>query len=67
MTNIKNIQKDSKKHVKGTKIFLKKKKTKGKKRPMEYIKVLLKKEKKKCVSIIRNVSRSYLVIEEIII
>ena len=42
-----------------------KKKTKDKKRPEKDIKILLK--KKKGVSIIRNVRRSYLSIEEIII
>ena len=56
-----------KKHVKDLKIFRKKKKTKGKKRPEKDIKILLKKKKKKGASIIRNVSRSYLSIEKIII
>ena len=42
-------------------------KDKGKKRLEKDVKILLKKKKKKGVSIIRNVSRSYLNIEEIII
>ena len=50
--------------MKDTKIFLKKKKTKGEKRLEKDIKILLKKKKEKGVSIIRNVSRSYLRIEE---
>ena len=49
--------------MKDIKILLKKKKTKGKKRPEKDIKILLKKKK----SIIKNVSRSYPSIEEIII
>ena len=49
------------------KILLKKKKRKGEKRPEEDMKILLKKKKKKDISIIRNLSRSYLSIEEIII
>ena len=52
--------------MKDSKIFLKKKNTKGEKRPEKDIKILLKK-KKKCISITRNVSRSYLIIEEIFI
>ena len=56
-----------KKHVKDIKIFLKKKKTKGKTRLEKNIKILLKKKKKKGVSIIKIISRSYLSIEEIII
>ena len=64
----KNTKKDyKKKDVKDIKIFLKKKNTKGEKRPEKEIKCLLKKKKKKGVSIIRNVSKSYLSIEEIII
>ena len=51
--------------MRNIKFFLKKKKTKDKKRPEKDIKILLK--KKKGVSIIRNVRRSYLSIEEIII
>ena len=46
--------------------FLKKKNKKGKKRPEKDIKILLKRKKKKGVSIIKNVSRSYLNIEEVI-
>ena len=52
-----------KKHVKGTKIFLKKKKTKNTNMLEKDIKVLLKKKKKKGVSIITNLSKSYLSIE----
>ena len=52
-----------KKLVKDIKIFLKKKKQKGKKRSQNDIKLLLKRKKKKGVSIIRNVSRSHLSIE----
>ena len=48
-----------KKQIKDIKIFLKKKKTKGKKKLEKDIKTLLKK-KKKGVSIIRNISKSYL-------
>ena len=63
-----NTKKDSEeKHVKDTKIFLKKKRMKAKKRPEKDIKILLKKKKKKSNSIIKNVKRSYLSIEEIII
>ena len=47
---------------KDSKTFLKKKKTKGKKRLEKDIKILLKKKKK-----IRNVSRSYVSIKDIII
>ena len=47
-------------------MFLKKKKTKGEKWPKKNIKILLKKKKKKGVSIIRNKGRSYLSTEEII-
>ena len=65
---IKITKKDyEKKHVKDIKIFLKNKKIKDKKMPEKYIKILLKKKKKKGINIIRNVSRSYLSIEEIII
>ena len=53
------------KHVKDIKIILKKSKTKGKERPEKDIKVLLKNKEKKGITIIRNVSRSYLSIEEI--
>ena len=57
-----------KKYVKDIKIFLKKKKTKGKKRPKRDIKTLLKKKKKKkSISIIMNISKIYLIIEEIVI
>ena len=42
-------------------------KEKRRKRPEKVIKILLKKEKKKVFSIIKNVKRSYLSIEEIII
>ena len=44
-----------------------KEKEERRKRPEKDIKILLKKEKKKVVSIIKNVKRSYLSIEEIII
>ena len=53
------------KHVKDIKIILKKSKTKGKERPEKDIKVLLKNKEEKGITIIRNVSRSYLSIEEI--
>ena len=53
--------------MKDIKIFLKKKKTKGKERSDKDIRTLLKKKKKKGISIIRNLSKSYLSIEEIII
>ena len=56
-----------KKHAKDIKIFLKKKKTKSKKRPEKDIRILLKKKKKKGVRTIRNISRSYLSIEKIIL
>ena len=57
-----------KKYVKDIKIFLKNKKTKGKKRPKRDIKTLLKKKKKKSISIIiMNTSKIYLIIEEIVI
>ena len=56
----KHNEKLRKKAFKNVKIFLKKKKKKGEKRPEKDIKVLLKKKKEKVVSIIRNVSRSYL-------
>ena len=60
-------KKDSKKkHVKDIKIFLKKKKTKSANMLKKDINILQKK-KKKGFSIIRNVSRSYLSIEEFII
>ena len=55
-----------KKHAKGTKIFKKKKKTKIANMIEKDIKILLKK-KKKGASIIKNVSKSYLSIEEIVI
>ena len=55
------------KHAKGTKIFLMKKKTKNPNMLKKYIKILLKKKKKKGVTIIKDVSKSYLIIEEIII
>ena len=45
----------------------KEEKTKGEKKLEKDIKLSLKKKKKKGVSIIRNLSRSYLSIEEIII
>ena len=54
-----------KKQVKDIKIFLQKKKTRREKK--RDIKILLMKKKKKGVSIIRNVSKIYLSIEEIII
>ena len=56
-----------KKLVKDIKIFLKKKKTRREKKPEKGIKILLMKKKKKSISIIRNVSKIYLSIEEIII
>ena len=66
MITIKNVTNDpEKEHVKDIIIFLKKKKIKGKKR--KDIKILLKKENKKGVSIIKNLKRSYLTIEDIII
>ena len=55
------------KHLKDTRIFLKKKTKKRRKNHKKDIKVLLKNKKKKGVSIIRIVNRSYLNIEEIII
>ena len=55
------------KHMKDIKIFLKKKKKKEKKMPEQDIKMLLKNKKKKGLSITKNVSRSYLCIEEIVI
>ena len=51
--------------MKDIKNFLKKKKTKGKKRPRKDIKILLKKKKKVGVNVTKNVSD--LSIEEIII
>ena len=48
-------------------IHLKKKKIKGEKRLEKDIKNLLKKKKKICISIVRNVTRSYLTIKEVII
>ena len=65
MKNTKKIF--EKKHVKDIEIFQKKKKKKGEKKPEIKTKILLKKIKTKIVSIIRNVSRSYLSIEEVII
>ena len=53
--------------VKDIKIFLKKKKTRGEKRPEKDIKILLTKKKKKGASIISNVTRSCMTIQEIII
>ena len=53
--------------VKDIKIFLKKKKTRGEKRPEKDIKILLTKKKKKGASIISKVTRSYMTIQEIII
>ena len=68
ITHIKNTKRDcKKKHGKDTKIFLKKKKRKGGKSFEKYIKILLKKKIKIVVSIIRNVTKNYLSIEEIII
>ena len=55
------------KHMKYIKIFLKKKKKKEKKMPEQDIKMLLKNKKKKGLSITKNVSRSYLCIEKIVI
>ena len=58
--------KDSeKKLMKDIKIFLKKKKTRGEKRPEKDIKILLTKKRKKGASIISNVTRSYMTIQEI--
>ena len=63
---IKNTKKDSEmKLVKYIEIFLKKKKSKSQKMHEKDIKILLKR-KKKGVSIIRDVSRSYLSTEEIL-
>ena len=56
-----------KKHVKVIKIFLKKKETKSEKRLQKDTKILLNKEKKIGISIIRNGSKWYLSIEKIII
>ena len=56
-----------KKQVKDIKIFLQKKKTRREKKPEKGIKILMMKKKKKSISIIRNVSKIYLSIEEIII
>ena len=56
-----------KKHAKGTNIFLKKKNTKSANMLEKDIKILQKKEKKQDASIITNVSKSYLSIEEVII
>ena len=56
-----------KKHVKVIKIFLKKKETKSEKRLQKDTKILLNKEKKIGISIIRNGSKCYLSIEKIII
>ena len=71
MVNIKSTKKDSKKqHAKNIKIFLKKKKKKGEKRLEKDIKILLKKKKKKSIksiSVIRDINKSYLSMEEIII
>ena len=47
--------------------LLKEKKEKGEKRPEKDIKISFKKKNKKGISIIRNVTRSYLSIEDIII
>ena len=55
----------SKTQRKDIKIFLKKK-TKSEKRPGKDVKILLKKKKKIGISIIKNISRSYLSIEKII-
>ena len=68
---IKNTRKDSgKKHAKNIKIFLKKKNTNGEKSPRERYQNLTEeeKEKKDIIRIfLRNESKSYLSIEEIII
>ena len=59
----KKTKKDSqKKHVKDIKIFLKNKKTKGKKRLENITKILLKKKKKKGVIriLLRNERRNYI-------
>ena len=71
ITMIKNTRKDSgKKHAKNIKIFLKKKNTNGEKSPWERYQNLTEeeKEKKDIIRIfLRNESKSYLSIEEIII
>ena len=56
-----------KKHMKGTKIFLNKKKTKSANMLGKDIKNLPNKKKRKDITIIRNISKSYLSIEEVII
>ena len=53
--------------MKDIKTFLKKKKTIVKKTPTKDIQTLLKKKKKIGGSVIKNVSRNYLSIEEIVI
>ena len=59
--------KRKKKHMKGTKIFLKNKKTKSANMLGKDIKNLPNKKKRKDITIIRNISKSYLSIEEVII
>ena len=53
--------------MKGTKIFLNKKKTKSANMLGKDIKNLPNKKKRKDITIIRNISKSYLSIEEVII
>ena len=55
-----------KKSVKNIKIFMKGKRIRCEIRPDKDIKVLLKKKKEKGFSITRNISRSYLSVQEII-
>ena len=54
-------------HVKDNNFFLKKENTKDKKRSEKDIKILPKKKEEKGVSVIKNVSKIYLSIEEFII
>ena len=53
--------------MKDIKIFLEKKRTKGNKRPEKDQNFTVKKKKKNGVSIIRNISKNYPSIEEIVI
>ena len=54
-------------HVKDNNFFMKKEKTKDKKGSEKDIKILPKKKEEKGVSVIKNVSKIYLSIEEFII
>lgn len=59
MIIIKNTKKDpEQKHVKNTKIFLKNKTAKDKKRREKDAKILLKKKKKQYIIIIKNVKKA---------